>query len=81
VTIADTTTGATIYYTTMERSDSQFTKYTGAISVSATETIEAIAIATGYNEQHCRDGSVHHHPTAATPTFSPPPARSLQRNR
>jgi hypothetical protein len=49
VTITDSTTGAAIYYTvngTMPTTSSM--KYTGAITVSATETIEAIAVATGH---------------------------------
>jgi len=49
VTITDTTPGATIYYTidgTTPTTSS--TKYSGAISVIHTETIEAIAVASGY---------------------------------
>ena len=49
VTISSATTGATIYYTTDGTTPTtSSTKYTGAISVSATETIKAFAVAAGY---------------------------------
>jgi DNA-binding beta-propeller fold protein YncE len=49
VTISDTTSGSTIYYTidgTMPTTSS--TVYTGAITASALETIKSIAVATGH---------------------------------
>jgi hypothetical protein len=70
VTIADVTPGATIYYTTNGTAPTtSSTKYTGAISVSSTETIEAIAVATGYANSAV--ATAKYTLVVATPTFSP----------
>ncbi len=49
VTLADTTAGATIYYTTGGATPTTSSpKYTGPIAVSKTTTVRAIAVAMGY---------------------------------
>jgi hypothetical protein len=70
VTLAETTTGATIYYTINGTTPTTAsTKYTGtAITVSADETIEAIAVATGYAQSAV--GTAVYSIEAAKPTFS-----------
>jgi Chitobiase/beta-hexosaminidase C-terminal domain/IPT/TIG domain len=73
VTISDATAGATIYYTTNGATPStSSTKYTGAITVSATETIEAIAVAAGLTKSAVVIANYTIAPMLPTPTFSLP---------
>jgi hypothetical protein len=73
VTLADATPGATIYYTLDGSTPTAAsTKYTGAIAVSATTTIQAIATASGFSTSAISSAVFTiNTPLAATPTFSP----------
>jgi hypothetical protein len=74
VTLTDATTGATIYYTTNGAiPNAASTKYTSAITVSATETIQAIAIVSGSAPSSVASAAYTIMTPAATPTFSPVP--------
>ena len=71
VALADTTTGATIYYTTNGTTPTTASaKYTAPIVVSATETIEAIAVDTGYTNSIVASAKYTIETPAATPVFS-----------
>jgi len=70
VSIADTTPGATIYYGLSGAAPT--TLYVGLITVSSTETITAIAVASGYTNSATASATYTINiPVTATPTFSP----------
>jgi alpha-L-arabinofuranosidase len=70
VTIADGTAGATIYYTTNGTTPTTAsTKYTGAIAVNSTETLEAIAVAPGNANSAVAAATYTINSVTATPVF------------
>ena len=72
VTISDTTSGAKIYYTTDGTTPTtSSTLYSGAISVAATKTLKAIAVASGFSNSAAGSAAYTINLPAATPTFSP----------
>ncbi|HTS38123.1 MAG TPA: chitobiase/beta-hexosaminidase C-terminal domain-containing protein [Candidatus Solibacter sp.] len=74
VTISDSTSGAAIYYTTNGTTPTTASsRYTAPITVSATETVSAIAIANGSTSSAVGSGLYTILLQAATPTFSPAP--------
>jgi len=73
VTIKDATAGATIYYTTNGTTPTTAsTKYTGAIKVSESETLKAIAAATNHTSSPVTSAAytLKTLTAAATPAFS-----------
>jgi hypothetical protein len=72
VTIADTTTGAVIYYTTDGSTPTSTSAvYSAPLSVSTTETLSAIALAPGFAGSPVATALYTVNlPTAATPSFS-----------
>ncbi len=58
VTLSDATAGAAIYYTTNATTPSTgSTRYTGPIAVSGSETVQAIAVANGYQASTVAGGA------------------------
>ena len=72
VTVSDATSGTTIYYTTNGTTPTTSSSvYSGSITVSATETLEAIAVETGYSNSAVSKAAYTIAPVLPTPTFSP----------
>jgi subtilase family serine protease len=72
VSISDSTPGAAIYYTTNGATPTaNSTKYTGAVIVNSTETLKAIATASGYSASAVASAAYTITPPAAIPSFSP----------
>jgi N-acetylneuraminic acid mutarotase len=73
VTISDTTPGATIYYTLDGSTPTTSSMvYSGAITVSSSETIKAVATATGYSTSAVASATyVINLPPTAAPVFTP----------
>lgn len=74
VTISDATSGAIIYYTTDGTTPTvSSTVYAGAITVSSTETLQAVATASGLSNSTVAIAAYTiGAPATATPSFSPP---------
>jgi Chitobiase/beta-hexosaminidase C-terminal domain/Legume lectin domain/Bacterial lectin len=72
VTISDATAGTTIYYTTNGTAPTTSSSiYSGPITVSASETLEAIAVQTGYTASPAASAVYTINPVLSPPTFSP----------
>ena len=72
VTLNDSAGGATIYYTTNGTAPTTAsTKYSGAVTIGANETLEAIAVQSGYTNSTTATATYKIAPVLPTPTFSP----------
>lgn len=71
VTLTDSSSGATIYYTTDGTTPTtSSTKYSGPIAVTSTTTLEAIAVAQGYSQSAIATGTYMLTPPGSGPTVS-----------
>jgi len=71
IKISDATGGTIIYYTTNGTAPStSSTKYSGPVTISATETLEAIAVETGYTNSAVASAAYTIAPVLPAPTFS-----------
>jgi hypothetical protein len=72
LTITDATAGATIYYTTNGTTPTTSSnRYTAPLAVNVSETIEAIAVASGFQNSVVTSAAYVIESQVATPTFSP----------
>ena len=72
VTISDATAGTTIYYTTNgTMPNTSSTVYSAPVTVSASETLEAIAVETGYLNSPAASAAYTINPVLPAPSFSP----------
>lgn len=73
VSMTDSTAGATIFYTLDGSTpNSSSAKYTGALSIASTTTVNAVATATGFSASPVSSAAYTIAlPAAPTPTFSP----------
>jgi len=74
ITLSDTASGATIYYTTDGKTvpTENSAVYSSPISLTSAETIQAIAVASGYSTSYVAGATYTFISPAATPTFSVP---------